>query len=190
MENINKLLLDEGVILQNLSERVIRKFQSMRLQKSEFFSFTQKDISRLAVKYTRVTAENVLDNILNACHLFDKKSGKRLIDILTERDGNFNYYPSSYDYFNEKSLEKEELAPIKFYLDFLKKLKESGLGLDHPKFARTADKENIDKIVGLVPKHSYLFIFCKKQFDSLTGGNIRYSYLVKVIAGLNEFNDK
>ena len=49
MKNINELLLLEGIALSSLSDRVLRKLQTLRLGKSESFNFTKDNVLEMSV---------------------------------------------------------------------------------------------------------------------------------------------
>lgn len=180
-KNIEKLLLSEGIILSKLSDRVLRKLQTLRLGKSESFDFTQDNVLDMTVKYTLPTAENIFDNILTASRLFSNK-GERLIDLIISKDGVYRFYPNSFIYYKDIELDNDiALEPIKKALEIF----QSSIPINHRHFARIADESTIEEIQKLMPKETYLCHKLKKEFDKLNESNVRYSYLVKVIAGLN-----
>lgn len=180
-KNIKELLLLEGIILSNLSEEVLRKLQNLRLGSSENFDLTQDNVLEMTLHYTLPTAENVMDNALTACRLF-KNDGNRLIDLIISNDGVYRFYPNSFFYYTDIELDNDiGLEPIKKALETF----QSSIPINHRHFARIADESTIEEIRKLMPKETYLCHKLKKEFDKLNESNVRYSYLVKVIAGLN-----
>ena len=103
MKNIDELLLLEGIDLSSLSDRVLRKLQTLRLGKSESFNFTKDNVLEMSVQYTLPTAENVLDNILTASRLFTNQ-GNRLIDLIISKDGDYRFYPNIFFYYTDSEL--------------------------------------------------------------------------------------
>lgn len=187
MKNINELLLLEGIALSSLSDRVLRKLQTLRLGKSESFNFTKDNVLEMSVQYTLPTAENVLDNILTASRLFTNQ-GNRLIDLIISKDGDYRFYPNIFFYYTDSELNNNiALKPIKNALDEF----QNNTSINHRYFARIADESSIEEIQKLMPKDSYLFHKLKRTFAKSTATatatecNVRYSYLIKVIAGLN-----
>ncbi|ODJ48110.1 hypothetical protein [Brochothrix thermosphacta] len=180
-KNINELLLLEGITLSSLSDGVLRKLQTLRLGKSESFNLTQDNVSEMTVSYTLPTAENVMDNILSSCRLFTNK-GTRLIDLIISKDGDYRFYPNSFFYYTDSELNNNvALEPIKNALEEF----QINTSINHRYFARIADESSIEEIQKLMPKESYLCHKLKKEFAKSTECNVRYSYLIKVIAGLN-----
>lgn len=181
MKNIEEILLSEGIILSRLSDNVLRKLQSLRLGKSETFDFTHKNVLEMTVKYTLPTAENVMDNILTACRLFTN-DGKRLIDILISNNGNYRFYPDSFSYYTDSELVNNvALEPLK---NALERFQNNSL-INHKYFARIANESSVEEIRKIMPKESYLYLKLKREFDKSNNCTVRYSYLVKVIAGIN-----
>lgn len=183
MKNINELLLLEGIALSSLSDRVLRKLQTLRLGKSESFDFTQDNVLEMSVKYTLPTAENVMDNLLTACRLFTS-DGNRLIDLIISKDGEYRLYPNSFSYYTDNELNNNlALEPLKKAVEAF----QSNAPIHHKHLARIADESSIEEIKELMPKECYLFHKLKRKFDRNNGStsNVQYSYLVKVIAGLN-----
>lgn len=179
MKNIEEILLSEGIVLSRISDNVLRKLQSLRLGKSESFDFTHENVSEMAVTYTLPTAENVMDNILTACRLFTN-DGKRLIDILISNNGNYRFYPSSFFYYTDNELQNNvALEPLK---NALEKFQNNS---NYKYFARVADESSVEEIRKIMPKESYLYLRLKREFDKSNNCTVHYSYLVKVVAGIN-----
>lgn len=180
MKNIDELLLLEGIDLSSLSDRVLRKLQTLRLGKSEIFAFTQDNVLEMSVKYTLPTAENVMDNVLTACHLFTNE-GNRLIDLIISKNGDYKFYHKSFSYFSDSELNNNiALTTIKTALEEF----QVNTSVNHRYLARIADESSIEEIKKLMPNGSYLSHKLKRAFAKSIGCNIRYSYLIKVIAGL------
>lgn len=184
MKNIEELLLSEGISLSRLSEDVLRKLQTLRLGRSENFTFTPDNVLGMAIQYTLPTAENVMDNVLTACRLVTRE-GRRLIDLIIESNGHYNFYPSNFFYYTESVLNNVALEPLKNALE-----KFQNNSFDYKYFARIADEATVKKTREIMPKESYLYLKLKREFDKFNNCNVRYPYLVKVVAGLAEAEER